>query len=808
VPGRDAVVSKVTCTLAPDEYESVQLGVSAIGGDLEQIKVTVESDLAVRTYHRIDAAVKDRLADPALGEHGQIHRWVPASIHLQRGDVVRAVGAGDNVSLWFTVHAPADAAPGLHAGKISVAPAGKPETVLDFEIIVRPFKLHRPRASFGIWMREDMMPEWLGGRAMPPETLLAIYQDIADHGHNSNWFYPMGRYDQLPPVKCHSFDRLLPAAQQAGLIDPRVPSLVVGGVPGDRTGLAVHDAVAWLEAEGRRRGLPEFITFGPDEPHYPGDRDAVHDALARVRGSSMRCNLDQSEIAAVYGYMTPGLCDVHIIHDGSVTPEMKAEAERMGSALWTYSYRILRENFDPLRQRYFAGLYTWSQELGGNWVWAYNYGHHRHSWFMPDSHEPMPTTAMETRREGIDDYRYLQMLEDCVAASPDHAESAKARAWLGSLRVRLVAAVMPNQVVAGDPLTVNEFDQIRETAAEYIEKIGVIADASDRWPVTTHTKEEAAYRGRSVADCIAGLSAPDMASRRAAAWALYDYGPDAAPAARALGAVLDDPDVRMPALHALEAIGPDAYEAVPAMAKLADHPDPYVRIGVALALGEIGAPVQEYTRKGRRKASPHAALVVEPLTVLLKDEFEVSSNTAAAILCAIGAAAEPAVPTAISHLDGNISLVTSGLNVIVGVGPQASAAVPKLIAMGGSEFPDIRVINALASIGPAAAAAVPVIVSYADQQTGANQAAAAYALYCIREEPVDLQRLFGLLTSPDGDQSEVAKRLKWLGAKAKPIAAQVRPLLQSDKFSSVHEDLQKFLAHVDAGEVPGVFVEQ
>jgi HEAT repeat protein len=805
VPGRDAVVSKITSTLARDEYESVQLGVFAIGGGLEQVKVTVESDLAVQIYHRIDLALKGRLGDAAVfGDQGVIHNWVPENVHLQRGDLVRTISAGDNVSLWLTIHAPADAEPGLHPGKIRIEPAGKPATVLDLEINVRPFRLQRPRAAFGMWMREDMMPEWLGGRSMPRETLLAVYQDMADHGHNSNWFYPMGRYDQLPPVKCHSLDRLIPLAQQAGLIDPRVPSLVVGGVPGDRKGRAVYEAIAWFEAEARRLGLPEFIVFGPDEPHYPGDADVVHQALTLLRGTSMRTNLDQSNMAGVYGYMTPGLCDVHTVHDGSVTPEVLAEAERMGSSIWAYSYRVWRENFDPLPQRYFAGLYTWTYKLGGNWVWAYNYGHHRHAWFMPDSHEPMPITAMEARREGIDDYRYLQMLEDCVAAFPDHAESANVTAWLDSLRNRLVGA-MPNKVTAGAPLAPAEFDQIREKAAEYIGKFGAIADASDRWPRTTHTKEEAAYRGRPVQDCIAGLKASDVASRRAAAWALYEYGPDAAPAALALGKVLADPDVRMPALHALEKIGPDAAPAVPEIAKLVHHPDPYVRIGAALALGEIGAPVQEYTRTGRRKASPHAALVVEPLIVSLKDEFELNSHTAASILGSIGAPAKPAVPIAIGYLDRHHDLSSAGLGILTGLGPHAAAAVPKLLAFGKGDLADTRVVEALAAIGPAAAAAIPALTARASSQTGAAQAAAVYALFCIRNEPGDLQRLVDSLLGPDADKREIVERLQQLGARAKPVVAQIRPLLQSEDFSEVHEGLQTFLGHVEAGEVPGVF---
>jgi hypothetical protein len=819
VPSHAAVISKLSCALAPDEYESVQLGIHAIGVPLDSIKVVVESELVVKIYHRIDPATKARHAAAAESSLGAILDWVPPEINLQRGDAFGPLATGDSVNFWFTFHAPLGTEAGTQHGKIIVRPTGKPETVLDLEITVRPFTLQRPRASFLMWMREDMLPVWTGGRAAPRETVLAIFKDIAAHGHNANWFYPTGRYDYLPPRGCHSLDRLMPLAQEAGLLDPRVPSAICGGVPGDRKGKAVQEVIAWFEAESRRRSLPEMLAFCDDEPQYPGDADAVHEILNPLRNTSMRTVMTESSIAGAYGYMTPGLCDVHIVHDGMVTKELLAEAARLGSSIGTYSYRIWREGFDPLRQRFYAGLYTWTHRLSGNWVWAYHHGHHRHAWFDLDHHEPMPVTGWEARREGIDDYRYLQMLEDSIAASPDHADpggdpsadgraliAAKATAWLAALRSRL-AGVIPNQVEAGKPLALAEFNQIRNTAADYIERLGTVADASDRWPSTTHTKEEAAYRGRTVAACIVGLTAPDVTTRRAAAWELYERGPGAAAAAATLAAALADPDVRMPALHALEAIGPEAHVAVPEIAKLVYHPDPYIRIGAALALGEIGAPIEERTRTSRRLVSPHAALVAEPLIVVFADEFEYNSHSAGGILGYLGTAAKPAVPKAIGYLDREYRLQLAALGLITGLGPHAAAAVPKLLEIGGSEFKNPMIIDALAAIGPDAAAAVPALEAYGAEQSGGQQATALYALCCIRGNPADFQKVAALLSAPDTDKRELVERLKQLGAKAKPIVEEVRPLLQSKAFADYHEDLQAFLAHVEAGEVPGVLFE-
>jgi len=57
VPAQGAIVDTVSCTLARDEYEPVQIGVHASADRLTNIRVTVESDLEMTVYHRIDPDV-------------------------------------------------------------------------------------------------------------------------------------------------------------------------------------------------------------------------------------------------------------------------------------------------------------------------------------------------------------------------------------------------------------------------------------------------------------------------------------------------------------------------------------------------------------------------------------------------------------------------------------------------------------------------------------------------------------------------------------------------------------------------------
>ena len=101
--------------------------------------------------------------------------------------------------------------------------------------------------------------------------------------------------------------------------------------------------------------------------------------------------------------------------------------------------------------------------------------------------------------------------------------------------------------------------------------------------VLTGRTGPAAYRGKSIDQCIAALSLDDVQARRAAA--AYELGEAAATGA--LARQLNEPAVRILALRALEKIGPAACSAAPAVRRLLDHPDRFVQLGARLTLERI-----------------------------------------------------------------------------------------------------------------------------------------------------------------------------------------------------------------------------
>ena len=503
----------------------------------------------------------------------------PESV-LHHGGLVEHVPSGRSINFWLTFHASRETPAGRHKGKIRIETDGKPTTVLDLEVQVRPFVLNRPRISIGIWYPQGAGTE---------ERWAAAFKDMADHGQTALAFYDyMAWAEQKAASGKKGVLHYLDLADRAGLTHPDIPWLWLFGASWDTvedgkkltaTQASKTKDVGWLKEELHKQGWPELILYGADEPHYP--QPELRTRFLPWREIPMRVGTAMDSRAA-YGHAD--LHDVWIVHCNVLTPEIRDEAERMGAQVWMYSCATLPS--ETLRQRYLTGLFTWSNKVRGSFLWQ-DATLYKQFWWQDSVKAPMPMTGWETRREGVDDYRYLQMLEDCIASRPDDALTIEAAGWLEMLRVRY--DMNPLEVKPGLPLARDEYDAIRTKAADYIERLHAVSEEGLKAaPVTVLRDEAETFRGKTVQQCIEGLSDRDWQVRRSAAWALFEMGSAAAPATVKLARLLNDPQVRTPALRALEAIGPDAGAAVPEVASLLAHPDAYIRIGATYTLGAIG----------------------------------------------------------------------------------------------------------------------------------------------------------------------------------------------------------------------------
>ena len=369
--------------------------------------------------------------------------------------------------------------------------------------------------------------------------------------------------------------------------------------------------------------------------------------------------------ALVYGH----LHDVWIVLAGQITPELVREAERQGADIWSYSERLRLTNLRA--NRYYAGLYTWSLGLKGNTVYSYGHyvfqpkagagandpvwlpDHQRHSldmvngYALPGPQGPVPGIGLEGRREGTDDYRYLQLLEARLAAADASSPVVReARSWLNALRKDLLAEVYQGVFAAGyqflweldwvepsSQIAPQQYKTIRETAADYIGQLasaeGERNEPAARSDVLTDGWEGEPYADRTVAEAVAALQQGSEAEQRAAATALILKevdDDDVTTVTAALVDVLDQAAVRLPALRAIAALGPRAAAATVAVERQLAAEDPIVRCAAIMALGAIGSDA------------------VDALAVALDDPFLENIGRAAECLSRIGPDARAAIP--------------------------------------------------------------------------------------------------------------------------------------------------------------------
>jgi HEAT repeat protein len=231
------------------------------------------------------------------------------------------------------------------------------------------------------------------------------------------------------------------------------------------------------------------------------------------------------------------------------------------------------------------------------------------------------------------------------------------------------------------------------------------------------------------------LESRDAAVRRAAAWALGEAGPAAAPARDKLERALRgdaSPSVRAASAEALGALGPAGRASLPALFATLEDGSETVRHAAAQALARLKSEPGDVPRliSAVGSGDPYVA------------------SFAAWTLGNMGGTAKDAVPALASALarEGTDAVVSAAL---ARIGPAAEGAVPALVEELKSSDPDRRwrAARTLGRIGPASAVAVPLLTQALTDPNGAVRQHAARALGRIgpaaRPAAAALQRATG-----------------------------------------------------------------
>ena len=667
VPLTAETTAPLRIKMARSEYEPLQVGIYVPSGQagLSTVQVSVASDIPYEVGHLHYAPSPDWLEGQDVDWPYKGRRRAMPS-YLVPGATIPSIASGRSGGYWITFKTDASTPAGIHIGQITITADGVSPFVKAISVEVYPFELPRPKPAFGIFYFIDRVCGTDIDPALNPPYRTKRYQemylaDIAAHGHNSvlmrsfldlfgsdeyiatghatlpeNWetsmFYDHYRralalldpseYADGKVDPARLIEEQIALYQNAGVIYPDVPVLAFGGYGFDNKTTAA-DTMRSLSVDN---DWPEFVHYQRDEPlPWVGDnftQETIEDILQWKRIENVRnltCIAGNSVVSWGKIY------DIWVVLAGHVSEGMMAEARRQHAEVWTYTFDLSYVN--PHLNRYWTGLYMWGLGLTGNYPNSpyqqgnlyevnptWNVGSETASIHQPQGYTisgvdgPVPGVGWEGRREGIDDYRYLQLLEARLAATADpNPLKDAAQAWLDDLKSTVLTSI--NKGVLSDRHQIgdlhsydwynpdpdhnpDEYRGIRETVATYIAQFAPAPGELN--PPTVPASyplsgwEGADYDGSPIGECVTALQSGTTAQKRAAATAL-SIRPDGAAALSALADLLDDPDVRIPALAALSQLESAAAPANQTVAPLLQNTDGFVRLASTRAMEATGA---------------------------------------------------------------------------------------------------------------------------------------------------------------------------------------------------------------------------
>jgi len=502
VPTREQIVDELSCALARDEYESLQVGVHALE-DLGPVKLTVELDLPVQAY-RFLYLDRELTVSTSPGEGQRLLQKQPVKMpyYLFPRAEHKQVDSGKTVGFWLTIQAPAQAAAGVHSGVVRITANGQ-EVEVPLQVTVRDFVLPRPDIAFGMYF--DLQGR-INKNYQGPQYERMYYEDMAAHGMNSVSIYDdahllwdeEGHFNE--PRLVEKFNIMT----EAGLLDGTQPVMFLSGYWGSEK-LRPKAAQILEELRGlqQRHGWPHILLYGHDEPGGPfGPKIEEMQPWVQADWEFVTAMHIPEAIEALSPYYA-----VIEVNARNISRYTKNLVEKAGTEFWTYE--CCAHGFSPAYARCYPGLFSWNAGVKGNYVWAYtnaNWGERDYytvqpdgtvtinngRWYsraIPGADGPIPTIGWEAQREGVDDYRYLQLLRDSAAApDADPALVSEVNQWFEALKylVRWYDLSGRHHVLVPenndfdvmdffDPyplVTPQRYDQLRTEAADFVMRLG------------------------------------------------------------------------------------------------------------------------------------------------------------------------------------------------------------------------------------------------------------------------------------------------------------------------------------------------
>jgi hypothetical protein len=401
----------------------------------------------------------------SVGEGAAYYAPAARDFPVRDGDTVQPIDipAGFNQQVWFTVHVPEDAEPGVYEGPVQVFAAGRPLGTLPLRLRVLPLRLADPRTYYdpertftsSIYCEANLAPRGIhaiSSYALNEQQYRATMRNLAAHGVTnpvmsqnrkldmiiSNHFppdaKPRPRADD-PQLREQLLRRAVQIRREAGMTSESVyfEGLVTGN-PQQQTQIEnLRQQVRDFKAKFESMGITDLHVYGIDEAH--GERlrsqraawQAVHEAGAKVFVAGGPGNFEAMG----------DLLDV-MVWSGVPDREEAVRWHGAGGRVFDYANPQVGVEDPEVNRRNF-GFVLWRANYDGAMTWAFQSSYTQGIWndfncnrracafAMPTMDRPIDTIAWEGYREGIDDIRYGSTLLLAIHRARHDGDAAKVR---------------------------------------------------------------------------------------------------------------------------------------------------------------------------------------------------------------------------------------------------------------------------------------------------------------------------------------------------------------------------------------------
>jgi hypothetical protein len=380
--------------------------------------------------------------------------------------------------IWLTVRVPAGATPGIYTGEIRVDSDEGPAKSAALELIIRPFQLGEPRIIYSIYYRAQLegSGKSLGSEFRTESQMTSDLKDMMEHGIR----YP-STYQE--PRRLDLLQNVLRARKRVGIVDGPLFYLGIQTTSwslapyGQTPETALERLVpALVRVAAEFNQAPVYI-YGRDEASGQELRDqrALWATVHRLGGRVFVAGSTGSH--RVVG----DLLDMQVSYGAVDVSEAQRWHSTKKKILSYANPQSGPENPYPFRLNY--GLMLWAAEYDGAMPYAYQHCfgscwndsdhpvYRDHNLTYPTTNGSIPTLAWEGMREGIDDVRYVELLEAEIGSSGVvYTKAVEAQGYLDRLRKDVLAAAN-GRVGRHSQDAQLDLDVVRGQVAERIEGI-------------------------------------------------------------------------------------------------------------------------------------------------------------------------------------------------------------------------------------------------------------------------------------------------------------------------------------------------